>query len=69
METFKPIMIGLLLLSFVVPSYVRMNYLRTKGYNRLAYALECAVMIVAILCQWSWYFFFFYVLWYVFNKF
>ena len=69
METIKPIIIGLLLLSFVVPSYVRMNHLRVKGYYRLAYALECIIMIIAILCQWSWFFLFFYVLWFLFNKF
>ena len=56
------IAIGLIVLSFFVPSYVKLNKLRNKGYSKLAEVLESLILILAIICQWSWYFKFFYII-------
>jgi hypothetical protein len=56
------IAVGLIVLSFFVPSFVELNKLRNKGYSKLAEVLESLIMILAIICQWSWYFTFFYII-------
>jgi hypothetical protein len=55
MVLFAKIIAIIMIASFLVPSYTRMNHLRSKGYYKLASALEGFIMILAIICQWSWY--------------
>ena len=55
MVLFAKIIAVIIIASFLVPSYTRMNHLRSKGYYKLASALEGFIMILAIICQWSWF--------------
>ena len=61
------IAIGLIVLSFFVPKHVKLNKLRNKGYSKLAEVLETLIMILALICQWSWYFTFFYIIYIIFR--
>lgn len=61
------IAVGLIILSFFVPAAPTFYYLRNKGYVKLAEVLETIVTALAIICQWSWYFTFFYILIHIFR--
>jgi len=56
------IAIGLIILSFFIPAEPTFYALRNKGYVKLAEVLETIITGLAIICQWSWYFTFFYIL-------
>jgi len=56
------IAVGLIILSFFVPANPTLYTLRNKGYVKLAEVLETIIMGLAIICQWSWYFTFFYII-------
>jgi len=67
-ETIRPIVICLLLLSFVVPANPRLSKLRLKGKVSLAELLETLLRVLAIICQWTWYVFFVYVIWFIMTR-
>lgn len=56
------IAVGLIILSFFVPADPTLYILRNKGYEKLAGVLETIITALAIICQWSWYFTFFYII-------
>jgi len=56
------IAVGLIVLSFFVPTHPTLYVIRNKGYVKLAQVLETIITGLAIICQWSWYFTFFYIL-------
>ena len=55
MELYEKIIIAIILISFFIPANTRMNELRIRGYYKTAEALESFLMIMAIICQWTWY--------------
>jgi len=55
MELHTKIIIAIIVVSFFIPANPRMNELRVRGYYKLADFLEGFIMILAIICQWTWY--------------
>jgi hypothetical protein len=55
MALYIKIIIGIIVISFFVPSNPRMNELRVKGHYKLARFIETFLLIVVIICQWTWY--------------
>ena len=67
-ETIRPIVICLLILSFIVPANPTLWKLRLKGKVSLAESLEMLLRVLAIICQWTWYVFFGYVIWFIMTR-
>ena len=55
MELLTRIISVIIICSFFVHPYPRINYLRKKGYIKVAEFIEGFIMILAIICQWAWY--------------